>query len=106
MSIRKHLFNLFLIICWVFSGPVIAEFSIADYGSLPAYRSLTLSPDAKHYAYLTSIEGEDALVVVNTASGKTIFGTRLDGLKARDAYFIDQKNIVFIASITDNVTLK
>ena len=103
MNTRMYLSILFLFFSFSLVSAAKADFSIEDYGALPQSRSVTISPDAKYFAYLTSVEGEDAFVVSEIATGKAVSGARLNKLKARDAYFIDQNHIVFSASETTQV---
>lgn len=72
---------------------------IEAYGELPEIRSVALSPDGKHFAYLTRQNGEDYFAVAE-AGGKLIGGARTGDVKARNVWFPTNDHVVLIASET------
>jgi dipeptidyl aminopeptidase/acylaminoacyl peptidase len=106
MITRKYsaiFYVVFAVAIFASSEPSYADFSVNDYGMLPQSRSVSISPDAKHYAFIARTKDEELFVVANTETGGVTAGARLGDLKARNVYFINSDHIVFTASDTTSV---
>ncbi len=72
---------------------------IEAYGELPEIGSVALSPDGRHFAYLTRKGGETFFAVAESG-GKLIGGARAGELKAQTVWFASNDHVVMIASET------
>ncbi len=93
--------NLIIAIAWccaAFSAAT-ARPPIEAYGELPDTRSLAISPDGAHAAFLTRRDGSDILAVT-TASGAFMRGMRTDRVKARSVGFAGPDHVIIQASET------
>lgn len=75
---------------------------IEAYGALPEIRSMALSPDGKHTAYLYSKDGAEALIVYSFEEG-VVGGARTDKIKARSVSFAGPDHVILKASETTRV---
>lgn len=98
--ITRKFFSLYFVSIAIFalSEPSYADFSVNDYGMLPQSRSVSISPDAKYYAYIARIKEEESFVVASLETGKVVSGARLGKFKARNIYFISSDHIIFTVS--------
>lgn len=71
---------------------------IEAYGALPEIRSMALSPDGEHAAYLYYKDGSEALVVYNFEQQSIIGGARTDKLKASSVSFAGSDHAILNAS--------
>ncbi|MEZ5920476.1 MAG: prolyl oligopeptidase family serine peptidase [Parvularculaceae bacterium] len=72
---------------------------IEAYGELPSVRSLDISPDGKHFAFLSRKDEGDYFVIAEYGKGAIGGGSTRD-VKARTIYFTDDEHAVIIASET------
>lgn len=75
---------------------------IEAYGALPEIRSMTLSPDGEHTAYLYYKDGAGALIVYSFKEG-IVGGARTDKIKARSVSFAGSDHVILKASETTKV---
>ena len=99
MAIKTiYFFLLFVLI----SNLVHAKPTIEDYGLLPKLRSVAVSPDGKHYAFLQRRGTSDVFVIVNAKSKQMVGGSNLGDWKARNTYFASNDYVVMWATKTDH----
>lgn len=81
---------------------VLAEPGIEYFGKLPSVRSMSISPDGKHIAFVReNSNGNMLLVFALKKEGSEPIGARLsDDIKARNVYFVSNKHVVLTASDT------
>ncbi len=75
---------------------------IEAYGNLPEVRSLDISPDGKHFAYLIDSPEVEGLVVYELGVGP-VGGARTDKVKARFVEFASPNHAILRASETTSV---
>jgi len=76
------------------------NFSVEDYGLLPDIRSVSISPDGKHYAYIkSSVEGT-IFLVTDVETNKVVGGAKAGKMKARSIYFATNEHVIIRASKT------
>ncbi len=85
----------FIAISFSFSA---AASLIEDYGMLPAIRSLTISPDGRHYAYIKRSGESDYFVIMNIAAKKVVEKFSAGNIKARSISFATNKHVIIFAS--------
>ena len=74
--------------------------AVEDYGLLPEHRSLTISPDGKHYAFIQRIKKDDYLIVIDAKNNQMVAGVNASEVKARSAEFITNEYVILRASKT------
>ena len=74
---------------------------IEAYGELPNMRSMAISPDGVHIAFLLA-EGEDEKLIVYKLGVGPVGGAETHRLKARSVYFYDNDHVILRASKTVN----
>ncbi len=94
----KHALLIALIWC-ALTGGAGAQPPIEAYGELPDRRSLVISPDGKHAAFLSYQDGVD-FMAVSTGTGDFLSGMRTDKLKARSVTFAGPDHVILRASET------
>lgn len=104
-----------LAVCMVLTGtPAIAqdeagavgattpiEGTAADYGQMPAYEHVEVSPSGDRLAYVRVVGEERSLLIVEQASGQLLGGARLGSAKLRDIRWIDDDHILTLITATD-----
>lgn len=96
----RKLFVAALFLC--FPGLAGAAPPIEAYGELPTIRSMALSPDGSHVAYLLYQDGKEMLVVYKLGEG--IAGAvRTDGMKANWVSFAGPRHVIINASDTTRI---
>lgn len=73
----------------------------ADYGQMPAYELVEVSPSGDRLAYVTVAGEERGLIIVEQASGQLLGGARLGTAKLRDIQWIDDDHILTLITATD-----
>lgn len=76
------------------------SFSVHDYGELPNVRSVSISPDGKHYAFIKKDKAGDLFVIVDTQSNKVVGGANASAVKANNIYFLTNEHVVLKTSKT------
>lgn len=74
---------------------------IEAYGELPNTRSMAISPDGTHVAFLLA-EGEDEKLIVYKLGVGPVGGADTHRIKARSVYFYDNDHVILRASKTVN----
>ena len=97
------------IILWILLIPSFSSygedsFHIDDYALLPAVRSLTISPNGKHLAYIQRKDNNDYMLVINTTSKKKVAIIDAEGVKARSIYFATNRHVILRTSKTTRDT--
>ena len=79
----------------------------ADYGQMPAYELVEVSPSGDRLAYVTVAGEERGLLIVEQASGQLLGGARLGAAKLRDIRWIDDDHILTVITATErgNISL-
>ncbi len=93
------------IICLLIAVPLsyASDKDIENYGQLPKFSSMALSPDGKHYAYIRRQDETEYFAVTESSSGKTIVLIDVHKYKARSVTFIGNKHVLFKASTTQKL---
>ncbi|MEM7082622.1 MAG: alpha/beta fold hydrolase [Pseudomonadota bacterium] len=100
-SKRPSLFAVWLVIVLCLDGRVAAENADpAHYGQLPYARSVSVSPDGRHIAYIRRDGDADYLVVARTADLSVIGGAQARKTKARHVLFATNRHVVVSLSQT------
>jgi len=73
---------------------------VEDYGQLPLIRSISISPDGKHYAYIQRGKEGDFFVIMNTETSEIIGGANASDVKARSVDFATNDLVVLRTSKT------
>ncbi|MDM3872207.1 hypothetical protein QSV34_12705 [Porticoccus sp. W117] len=98
ISNYRYRYTAILILCLlaVKAQPIVADShpSIEDYGMLPSFRSLTLSPDGEHLAYIRRQGKQEFLVVFDRKAKKMVAGINVTANKARSAEFISKEHLI------------
>lgn len=69
---------------------------VEDYGLLPEYRSITISPDGKHYAYIRRIDKKDYFILHNTIENKMVGAFDAREYNARRVYFVTDNHVILL----------
>ena len=77
-----------------------ADALIGIYGALPRIRSVAISPNGAHVAFIQRVEGHDTFVVIDQRSGEVIGAANASEVKARSVYFATPNHVILIASRT------
>ena len=72
--------------------------SIDVYGSLPAVRSLSISPDGKHYAFIGQEGDKDIFWIYATNDMKPVARLDASKFKARDTFFATNNHVILRGS--------
>ncbi len=78
--------------------PALAKPPLEAFGDVPTVRSVELSPDGKHAAFLNRFDGEDYLVVYNFETKTRKALGRVTDLRARDVRFAGNDYVILLAS--------
>lgn len=73
----------------------------SDYGRMPDYEMVQVSPSGDRLAYVTVVGEERSLLIVNQATGELQGGARLGSAKLRGIEWIDEDNILTLITATD-----
>ncbi|MGK0440719.1 MAG: hypothetical protein ACJA0N_000514, partial [Pseudohongiellaceae bacterium] len=73
---------------------------INDYGQLPLYRSLAISPDGEHFTNIERGKDNDMLVIRKVDTRKIIYYGHITQFKARSTYFLTNKHVLLRGSNT------
>ncbi|MEM8499850.1 MAG: S9 family peptidase [Pseudomonadota bacterium] len=100
LTVRRFLLVFFLILSWpIYSKPALEEF-----GQLPTIRSMSISPDGLHIAFIRRQDHEDFLFVRRLSDREFVGGARLGNeIKARTVYFASNNHVIMLASDTKRV---
>ena len=71
---------------------------INHYGQLPAYRSLAISPDGKHYALIQSHGNKEFFVILNAQTLEIVGSLNAEKYKARSIQFVSNEHVVLESS--------
>ena len=74
------------------------DFSVEDYGMLPNIKSVSISPDGKHYAFIKEVDDGTIFAIVNVNENKMVGGANSGDLKARSIYFATNEHVIISAS--------
>jgi len=74
------------------------DFSVEDYGLLPEIKSVSISPDGKHYAFIKQTSEGNVFLIVNLEQQKVVGGANSGELKARSIYFATNEHVIISAS--------
>ncbi|MGB1984521.1 MAG: alpha/beta hydrolase family protein [Porticoccaceae bacterium] len=72
--------------------------TLEDYGLLPKYRSVSLSPDGRHIALIQRKGTQDFFVVRDAKTLKMIGGFNADKYNARDIFFASNDHVILLNS--------
>ena len=98
MQFKTH-FLLAVVVSLFFSVSLFADnFSVEDYGLLPNIKSVSISPDGQHYAFIKQTEEGNLFAIVNIADNKMIGGANAGELKARSVYFATNNHVILSTS--------
>ena len=90
---------LVLIVNLVLTVTVYSDnFSVEDYGLLPNIKSVSISPNGEHYAFIKETEKGTIFAIVNIEQNKMIGGANAGKLKARSIYFATNDHVILSAS--------
>jgi len=92
-----------LLLLLSFQNVSFAAPSIEDYGRLPTIRSMTISPDGKHYAMIRNTGGNDEFIVANLKTKKAVFIADVQEFHASSIGFATNTHVILHASDTDRV---
>ncbi len=73
---------------------------IEQYGRLPMFRDMSISPDGTHYAFIQRRGNQELFVVINTVSGEAVAAVDASNLKARSARFATNQHVILEVSKT------
>jgi len=73
---------------------------IDNYGQLPRYRSLAISPNGEHISYIERGPEHDRFIVRHTKTLKAIFYNEVTTFKARSTFFVTNKHVLLLGSDT------
>jgi dipeptidyl aminopeptidase/acylaminoacyl peptidase len=82
------------------SGAALAKPPLEAFSDMPAVRSPDISPDGKHVAYISRVDGVDYLAKYEVATGKNEALIRIPDVKANGAYWAGPNYIILLASQT------
>jgi len=74
------------------------EALVDQYGSLPTYRSFTISPNGKHYAFIHRQGEDDRFIIMDAATNKLVGGFNAGDFKARSIAFASDDYVILKAS--------
>ncbi len=95
----KFLSSFFIVVCvFVVSATLADDFKVEDYGLLPDIKSVSISPDGKHYAFIKETAKGTVFVIVDIAQNKMVGGANAGDLKARSIYFATNEHVILSAS--------
>ena len=95
----KFLKSLFCVVCFfVVSVSMADDFKVEDYGLLPDIKSVSLSPDGEHYAFIKQTEEGNLFAIINIAENKMVGGANAGELKARSVYFATNNHVILTTS--------
>lgn len=98
---KSVLFPLLFLLLGVFTFPHNASAqSVDDYGQLPKFRSLAISPNGQYFSYIQRGNGNDIFAVNNAKTQELIFAANVNKFKARSTYFVTNKHVVLQGSDT------
>ncbi|MGJ8691409.1 MAG: alpha/beta hydrolase family protein [Thalassotalea sp.] len=101
MQIISKLYYILLSLTLTFSCQVIAqEFDIPleAYGTIKEHSMLTISPDGGKIGYRIKKDKQDAYVVIELATNKMVTGLDISEIDPKNAYFISETQLIFVAS--------
>ncbi len=101
MDIAVHFFRTFLFISYLSllsSQAVSSNISVENYGLLPAYRSFSISPDGKHYAYIKREGEKDYFVIFNIKDGKLVGAVDAGKYTPESIYFATNQHVIITTS--------
>lgn len=95
----------------LFSGVVLllssataqAAVPLEVYGQLPSLENFSISPDGKHLAYVTDVNGKRTILISSLEQGAVVAGIDPGMQKLRDLSWGDNDHLVFTTSITRGV---
>lgn len=87
-----------LILLLVASSHIMAAPSLEDYGKLPAYSLIRLSPDGNRIVMRSRDENHDVIKIFSLAEKKTISTIDISAVKAQDVYFLNTNQLVLNVS--------
>lgn len=98
----NRILGFFFTIILLFTSFAFADTSkyINNYGQLPRYRSLAISPDGKHISYIERGPDYDMFIVKDIETKETIFAGKITDFKARSTSFVTNKHVLFLGSDT------
>ncbi len=70
------------------------------YGALPEASLMAISPSGRRYAYRSTTDEHDAILVVDRASGDVVGGAPIGDIGPRDLMFVDDDNLIAVAGRT------
>ncbi|MEM7082621.1 MAG: S9 family peptidase [Pseudomonadota bacterium] len=89
------------LLCGALSTGVFAGEANPDhYGQLPFVRSVTISPDGEHLAYIQRQQDGDYFVIARTSDMSIVGGANAEKIKARSVFFATNKHVVLRISKT------
>lgn len=92
----------FLLVLWASNWQAHAT-TIEQYGQLPTFRAVTISPDGKHLALLRQLQGEDSVIVIRRSDGKALLGVNVSKFKARRLTFATDKHLLVHGTATRRI---
>ncbi len=79
-----------------------ASLKAESYGLLPTIRSMSISPDGKHVAYIQRVENKNYFVIYNIEKSKVVGGADAGKMKPRSIYFATNNKVILVASKTQS----
>ena len=99
----KTLFTILFLCSLPISVFATDTFTVEDYGQLPQVRSLSISPDGKHYGYIYQQEDDVLFVIRDTENLNVIGGANAGETKARSIYFATNQHVILKTSKTTSL---
>jgi len=82
----------------LFIGSYAADLTYDDYGKLPSYSMLKVSPTGKRLAYRSVSGGQDMLLVIDMATKELVSGVNITDVNPDNIHFIDDNRLILTVS--------
>lgn len=92
--------GLLLALCFQSCLAFTEDSALEIYGNLPGIRSVVISPDGKHYAFIRAEGDNEYFVVTEVGTGEIKAAANASSLKARSLFFVTNKHLILRASQT------
>ena len=80
------------------AGEITNQPNVENYGLLPEFRSVAISPDGKHYALIQRQGSQDFFVIMNAQTLELVGGFNAAQYKARGIYFASNEHVILQSS--------
>lgn len=100
-AIRRSIALLLVALFWVLPAKAI---ELEEFGKLPSIRSMSISPDGKHIAFIRRQQDQNLFLVMKLEDNSVVGGAQLGNeLKARTVYFAANDYVILLASDTQRL---